>query len=850
MSCQRRHYHFALLLYILIKAILSQSTHGGSIGVLASSDFYYGRSGAATFVRNNALYTYGGSTTTKNYTNTFSFLALSTNELIYKEEPQPIQGPACSFSQAVILDDNNTVVLFAGMYPNINWSDKLPVYIYKFNDLKPTWNRIIPTTKESWPTSRKEFSAVLSPGGDIYLYGGLKNDANMTVLNDLWTFNPTTNKFTDISLPKQAYMYGHTSVASPTGSIYFISGKISYTSMTAKYQFSVFNSTLVYRPHINQWSLGYFDNGQFPGRVHASSVLAPDKNNIYIFGGDDGNIDWNMITYNDIFIFTISNWNCTKIETYGPSTSRRSYPSIGFIDDSTFVTAYGYATGKYFDTASVLKINSSEKNEYSWVDTSRMTSIDPTPESKGLTKGAIAGLTISVAIIFILSMIYAWVKRDRVNIIFSSIYRTAIWTPRSGEPLWTEVLRLLSRIILVITFISFFGFSLFQVLNSTTTTIEIASATAYINVPDARICFDGWDNSSSVSYEEKPHVGCVTDTGYNCVEFIIPLDMEIHRPAFSSQVGYLTCFLFSPPEGFGLSNSLDGLTNGTTIDIKGKGNDQLLTPKQVSNWMQDDQRGKQTIDMYNLAPSISSSLVYQIKDHQYLQDVSWNNIGLFPALNHTPEITTVLIPGVGDLSRRDSDLPYLGCLTIIPSDYKHKVLQEKKTSTFMSVLGPMGGVLSILATIHRWVFGTRPDSPWGIIHRWSFGPLKHSIKRNLVNHFDTLHTPVPFVSPVSRRFLTSDNPDGYTNENIPLEKLSPIKSYEESQQARMDKMEERVQLMEALLKAYYIDEEIFYQLDHAINQGDQASIDGDTVLDSPLQKPKGIRNRLLKKTYV
>lgn len=171
------------------------------------------RLGAATFVLNNTLYTYGGEGRGINATSNFVSVAFSANDgsIVYNPVQVAQQGPSVAYSQAVLLPDNDTVLLFGGSSspPATNGSE---ILFYQFRFSTRAWTPGL-INGTAVPPNRMYFTATLASNGLVYIYGGA--GAVQTALNDFWSYNPATGEFVNLTAPGQPALYGYNAVALP-----------------------------------------------------------------------------------------------------------------------------------------------------------------------------------------------------------------------------------------------------------------------------------------------------------------------------------------------------------------------------------------------------------------------------------------------------------------------------------------------------------------------------------------------------------------------------------------------------------------------------------------------------------
>ncbi|KAI7861390.1 hypothetical protein BDF14DRAFT_1738817, partial [Spinellus fusiger] len=741
------------------------------------------RFAAATFIYNNALYTYGGTTRDSLYSNDFLCTSINPNNghIVKEVVPLPLPGPSCTYSQAVVVKD--TVYLFVGSGPGLQSNDTIPIYTYDFAIKNDVWKRVNTTLvgATSGPPVRRDFTATLASNGIVYTYGG--SDLSLsTNLNDIWSFDPVTYRYANITQPGQAYMAAHTATALLDGSIVFVTGSTSDNSTSTSNLLDPAFAT-VYNVYSNQWTVKSIGGAQVNARASAISLslcVCVCVCYLYLYLGNNAAIDWELEVFNDVFILDTVQWSWSKPDIQGTDFPRRYYGSAGFIDDNHLLVINGATGNIYNHDVNVLRVDANINPSFLWLSTPAeyLTGLRTDTDSlSGLSPGAIAGIVIGIVIFVAALLIIAWRAWDAIVSFIVHLHYNVLWKPRSGEPLWTETCRLISRFTLLVLFLAFFSFNLWQVLSSAKATLTLTASATVVPVPDIRFCFDGWPNGPEVDFLNLTNLGCRTDLGYNCRDFVTLLNASIHQPVFSDQLGDVDCFLFSPPRWFQLSDGNLQEGNGTLLQFTFYGNanvqgaihvtvyppgmdpnvvlynitttniPQALTSQQIKKWLSNELNNKQTENIYDLSPSTYGSLSYQIQDHQYLQDNGWNQVGFLPILNHTAEVTTLFRPGVTNpMVQANSYM--IGRLAVFPNDYALVTLREQKVFSLLNALGFVGGVFSLFVAVQAWLFGFRPNSPWGVVHRWSVGTLKRSIKQRLRNQFDSLRTPIPLVNPV------------------------------------------------------------------------------------------------------
>ncbi|KAI9019527.1 hypothetical protein CLU79DRAFT_794455 [Phycomyces nitens] len=660
----------------------------------------------------------------------------------------------------------------------------------------------------------------------------------------------------DLTLASLNYRSGHTATVLPDGQIVFISGFHSKTGLQLLIRS---NEVDIYDTKTNSWSYRNTTGEVLRKRIGASAALGPDNKTIFMFGGDNGAATLNQVECNEVMLLDTVTWVWKKPNITGVYPSARTRASMGFIDTNLLAIAYGQASFFSYKDLNILRIDNQEKSQFSWLSgpdellNVQHTYIVPPKRYSG---AVIAGIVICSILLAILLGLCIWKTYKDINF-FPNLLLDSFWDQRNGEPMWTEIARQIMQIILAFLFLSYLFFCIQQAIESPITSITIQEKVSSVQVPDIRFCFDGWGmgkvaNEGTSQENLGVNISCNTDTGFSCSSFITRLDRTIHLPAFEYTLESPDCYLFSPPSWFRLVDSLDGNISGTKVRFIFNGDQSVagtiritqyppgvdpntkiynitttnvpltMSDQAVSEWAMWDMQGEADENTFTMYTNDSLSMEYQIKDHQYLDDNGWNQIGFMPCHNHTPEISTSVLISDFNMAYNGFSSNYLGLfgsVTLYPADYITVIEQEQKIHTIINSLGSVGGVLSIVISIQVWLFGFRPKSPWGIVQRWSNGPLRRSLDKSLKKRFGTLDTPIPFVSLVNDSFSAKN--DTYQDE-IAKEKSKHMTLYD--QQERVQLLERRFQLMERLLKAYYVDNEIFKELDSALSRSEEQSL--------------------------
>jgi hypothetical protein len=162
-----------------------------------------------------------------------------------------------------------------------------------------------------------------------------------------------------------------------------------------------------------------------------------------------------------------------------------------------------------------------------------------------------------------------------------------------------------------------------------------------------------------------------------------------------------------------------------------------------------------------------------------------------------------------------------GLVQLTPVSFDRETITGKRDNTILSTLGSIGGILTLLATVRVLLFGSRPTNPWGLVHA-AFKPRHDRLLANTLDHGllnsqnpndysdNSEVTYIPFAEPVDDRFSHSFNRihHQYHKDHTQKEVTMKMKTMEE----RLMRVEARNQMMELVLKSYYVDDQIFQSL--------------------------------------
>lgn len=167
--------------------------------------------GMATAQKNNSLYMFGGENATTSYTNNLYRLEQLDNTFSWEAVNQVNTPPGTFYGQAVVTDNGSHMYLFGGM-ANATNNQMVGLQYYQFAFDTNTWTAPTTNTNSTGnftiPLNRKLFSANYdSSNNKVYIYGGSLNES--AIFRDLWSFDTTTQQFTQLQDPGVP-RYAHT----------------------------------------------------------------------------------------------------------------------------------------------------------------------------------------------------------------------------------------------------------------------------------------------------------------------------------------------------------------------------------------------------------------------------------------------------------------------------------------------------------------------------------------------------------------------------------------------------------------------------------------------------------------
>ncbi|KAI9340364.1 hypothetical protein BD770DRAFT_372607 [Pilaira anomala] len=795
------------------------------------------QSDMASATRNNSLVLFGGSNITHAFSKELYQLTQTSDSFDWQALEQMNPPTITGYGKAVITNSNQIMYLIGGSNPS-NKKQELPLQVYQYSFESSTWtsspeNSLSAFDITSFPRNRYFHSVTYDNNNKIYIYGGAANSTfskngtySYDTVDDFFSFDITTQEYSRLPDSNEA-RYDHTASLLSNGQLVLIGGVTnitvvngtgdSYTIAKPVTYISIFDTLS------NTWEDISASDSLIPNprRAHVSEVTSDDT--IIVFGGRDQD------EYSDeIYILNTKNWTWSVPRVTGVLPSKRAFASSGILNDRYLTVGFGSVKNEiYYNDINVFDISTNQ-----WVQKF----IEPDENTMThLSTNKIIGITIA-CLILLLSFILFWKFPGHVRRFFKRIFR-AIWKPRIGEPVWTEVTRIILQVILLFIFCAFLVIAILQATESPNITQTIVINVEEVQVPDVRFCQGRYAGEPS-NFTGTFRVSCETDVGFNCDSYIKQLDLTVFKPTYSENLDEVSyCYLFSAPTDFVLTAETGTVIGSRLLfkfwDSDGAGrihtsiypktrnpniviyniSDAVTTEMsatEVLEWQINERNDVQDTDVFDIDPVTYNIVSYSLVEHTYLQDTGWNYVGFSPISNTKSEVNINFRGNVPDPNYANKEQENDGAIAIFPHAYATTVEREVKVYTLVNALGFVGGIIGLLIAFQAWLFGYRPNSPWGVVHRWSMGSLKRSLLRNLQSKFKPTNSGIPLVDPVR---YESDSLDSDT---LKQDDIRHFKS----------RVEERLQMLETLFKVYYVDDEVFRSLDSATQEDSSRLMSG------------------------
>ncbi|KAI9314898.1 hypothetical protein BX666DRAFT_1879350 [Dichotomocladium elegans] len=778
---------FFLVLVFAVFSLLAPTVYADyniSASLLANNRLAF--EAPISFAQGNSVYIIGGKSITGEVTNRAIVITLNdtTGETSVADYVTSNPPPRLAYAQTVVHPSSNRVLVFGGYNTTIYQDQAMyPMAFHQLDIASQTWEqpaiitRCMPPTRCTIPR-RYDFTATLAADNNIYIFGGLSRVHNAStddylrlVLNDLWVYNTTTEEFIYLndaisvdgtvgaSLP---YSRGHTAVALPNGKIIFMMGASAEDEVlvTDRQDPSPCESAWV------------FD-------IYNRSANLPIEQSTQKF------------VFNTLAVVDTETWQWKSHVEHGSPAKPRADFAAELLYGKYWVILGGYSESRVLNDLNVVEIppleSTDQSNEtlFQWLSNTGGEGVlaynyllAADDEAIGLSKGSLIGISVGFGVIGLLLMIpcFIFVASSGLRAVMDSVIGL-FWRPR--------------------------------------------------------------------------------------------LNMTVHTPYFlSSRAENISCHLFSAPDDFTLADQIGTGNNGTRLKFwyvspdgfsyngsrvyisvypRGMNPNKVVYLGQeephldfddVQRWLFMENNNLQTTNSYTAEYNTISSISYQLKTEETLvQSDAWNYVGFAEITRKVPAVDTTF-----QTSSPDAQVRAVNTLDLYPAAFLQVNDKESKITTFVSIIGPVSGLLSILLVFDALLFGTRPASPLGIVHSWTIGRLRRSLNRNLLTSYGDFGRPIPLVEPVNvpshllppsssaatrnaesssgLHFSAKVGDEDERKRSVPLDNTRPVSfppppppsSTYLVDPREISEMKRRLQLMENMFKAYYIDDEVFYRL--------------------------------------
>ncbi|KAI7890927.1 uncharacterized protein EV154DRAFT_510013 [Mucor mucedo] len=452
---------------------------------------------------------------------------------------------------------------------------------------------------------------------------------------------------------------------------------------------------------------------------------------------------------------------------------------------------------------------------------------------------------------------------------------------RVGETFATQMYGLVTNLVSFMLLMLFIAYFVYSIVNSPVSTTEEVLEATDIPFPDVRFCYTGWKyDSYNDTTGNFPQLTCESSDDVDNCEDVYKLPRSIMSP--HSLFSDTLCYMYSPSkdklnyiyEGvhlqfFHVGNVMSDNEQSTRIQIYEPAknpNRQVFNisplPNEWSVEYLDDWMDMQTNNSFVYGTSgqkIAFNGVPGVSIHfkmTYTQKIDpdslWNLVGVFPKYIQMSELSIINSEILGSPNASFDLFHYIN---IYPVDNKKILITEKRDITIISTLGVLGGIVSMLIAARVFLFGAKPTEPWGVFQRLSLRSNREQNKsENLRKYFLIPGVDnIPFVTPVHQRFsdIYAKNKDRHVttlgnSSSVSAEMDSLINNRSDAgmrmrnntsvteinhdvvnalknMQERLDQLEGRNQILELVLKAYYIDDRIFREI-HETTKKETSSV--------------------------
>ncbi|KAI8880141.1 hypothetical protein K501DRAFT_275879 [Backusella circina FSU 941] len=794
----------------------------------------------ATIVYNDTIYSYGGNMlyNTKGTDKLFSYtLDQSTGEMVVKLENEG-QGPICTFCSAVLFPNSTEMLVFSA--PNYNessiffhnqtmWQANQTVLPHFYDLEKKTWRVAPPTKKDGQDQTfykRMYHTTVLNGNDGVYILGGFYSK----FMKDGWYYNRYENSYTAISVPnngsyveaigyidldgKLAFLGGCNETANDLYNYYYDATKINiYDNITKtwsykqvesnphwEYQMLAGAATQVdYDRKLLYASGGYYANGTLQYLYQSFSMLDLEKN-VWIYGAPKENSEIQLPHYSASGALIMNNtyfvklFGTSEFVYIGLKTTENQVTELNTVDVLDLKTLASFTNQTYAE----------QLQPINWITSILKDDINPS-KNKALKY---LGL-ISVLVVFIAVALLFYFRRRSLPLFWHGFKKKILWSPRKGEPIWIEMTRLFIKVLSFVILISFLVYNINDVLTSwnwDSMESDFFPVCNYIGNNVESKC----DLDLINSFYYTPHYATQSDTAIRCY---------LYAPKYPIQVSPKNATILITTQGYTYKrqesiyiqiyrreeNMNRIIFNNETIPG--------ITESDVQSWSINETQSDLQVTTY---PNSYTKIEYQETDYKEIRgDKKWNYFGAYADFNNftrlSIDFSQPVIPN--SIGRNETQQFFYHSFTLTPKEFRRTTVTEKRDSTILGMFGSIGGVVSLLIAVQIILFGTRPSSPWGIFHYWTW--KSKSAPPELEEQFYISEAQIPFINPVHQRFndVFKKNSD-----QVGLMNTSSSSSIslidKENIEERVARLEARNQVLELVMKNYYLDDQVFLALEH------------------------------------
>ncbi|KAG2235326.1 hypothetical protein INT48_007957 [Thamnidium elegans] len=822
----------------------SPRLHGRSTVVYENRMYVYGGRGADASPLTNNLYVYDFDT--------------DSNAAVLSLVNQTNSGPVCFFCGAVMIDDTRMLILtkeIAGL-SMVNATNDTIVQPFIFDFKTSSWsidNRT-PIFDESLKhvfQIRHQHATVLGDDGLIYTIGGVDYFRFGLVAKTSWYYNPSDNSYGIIA------DFNQTSYTAVGHNAF----RLSYHS---PFEMKILDT--VSKSWVSPQLIKDNKSGMVP-RDAGSSVTFHGGKYVCIYGGkkDSGTI------YSDGYVINLETMTSSLLEipTNNYFVTPRYHAHLSVISERYLVFAFGlykFIGPLEISSIELLQLPTTEEIQNSNLEAGEsfpnLTWVVPTssnvdPEAK--TTSRLSGpIILSIIFAVPVTMLITFVAIAILNRrkITGKIQSKSNRIYMAGIFKWAWPQSILDSPISSTD-------SFENKENMTIPDIRVCySGWTYYSD------YDGGDGAF-------PTLRCQNlesiDIKRGCGDIVV-LNRTFVTPSFPGQFGSTKCYMHKSDQDKSVVTK-DAPTvlfyhNGRSNLKRQTVYIELYEPKKNPNrvvylnetidgfdiettdkWLDSERAGKSKSEVVNqflaVYPDSYVSLQFDVVNTLKIDtDSKWNLLGIFPKFIHTSELsithTDVLNHDTYVGSTQGSTV-YLGEIQISPASFNVKTITEKRDVTVVNTLGVFAGIVSMLLAFHIFLFGARPTDPWGIFQKASIRRnQKQKKKEEMEKYFYIPEVEsVPFITPVHQRFSSIHKVNFQQNEKPKMTQedseteLMTTKSYTHIEYSsdnnedtetprsaydlndvgdRLAQLEGRNQILELVLKSYYIDDKIFQEL--------------------------------------